>query len=114
MLNIVHVFLLMRIKRCDNFFVKAAEIGIYEKKTFTAISFQKHVTLTLVFWSRRKKVKQTGGFLCMYFIQHCFICRPSDSIVSEDAGIEPSLLRLRKSDVQKLLDGRQHIGVVIF
>jgi hypothetical protein len=23
-----------------------------------------------------------------YFIQHCFICRPSDSSVSEDAGIE--------------------------
>jgi hypothetical protein len=25
----------------------------------------------------------------MYCIQHCFICRPSDSDVSEDAGIEP-------------------------
>ncbi len=25
----------------------------------------------------------------MYFIQHCFICRPSISNVSEDAGIEP-------------------------
>jgi len=24
-----------------------------------------------------------------YFIQHCFICRPSDSSLSEDAGIEP-------------------------
>ncbi len=24
-----------------------------------------------------------------YDIQHCFICRPSDSTVSEDAGIEP-------------------------
>jgi hypothetical protein len=24
----------------------------------------------------------------MYDIQHCFICRPSDSDVSEDAGIE--------------------------
>ncbi len=28
-------------------------------------------------------------FLFMYDIQHCFICRPSDSAVSEDAGIEP-------------------------
>jgi hypothetical protein len=27
--------------------------------------------------------------LCMYAIQHCFICRPSDSTVSDDAGIEP-------------------------
>ncbi len=26
--------------------------------------------------------------LCIYFIQHCFICRPSDSSVSADAGIE--------------------------
>ncbi len=25
----------------------------------------------------------------MYYIQHCFICRPSDSTVSEDAEIEP-------------------------
>ncbi len=31
-----------------------------------------------------------GGFFGMYryFIQHCFICRPSESTVSEDAGIE--------------------------
>jgi hypothetical protein len=39
----------------------------------------------------------TGGFFGfkMYFVQHCFICRPSDFTVSEDAGIEPRLLRLR-------------------
>ncbi len=30
-----------------------------------------------------------GFFLYMYDIQHCFICRPSDFTVSEDAGIEP-------------------------
>jgi hypothetical protein len=29
----------------------------------------------------------------MYFIKHCFMCRPSNSTVSEDAGIEPSILR---------------------
>jgi hypothetical protein len=29
------------------------------------------------------------GFFFKYVIQHCFICRPSDSTVSEDAGIEP-------------------------
>ncbi len=28
-------------------------------------------------------------FFFMYDIQHCFISRPSDSTVSEDAGIEP-------------------------
>ncbi len=40
-------------------------------------------------WIRKNK----GGFFLdffffMYDIQHCFICRPSDSSVSEDAGIE--------------------------
>ncbi len=33
-----------------------------------------------------------GGFflfLLSYYIQHCFICRPSDSTVPTDAGIEP-------------------------
>jgi hypothetical protein len=34
-------------------------------------------------------VKNIGFFLFMYDIQHCFICRPSDSTVSEDAGIGP-------------------------
>jgi hypothetical protein len=34
--------------------------------------------------------------LSVYHIQHCFTCRPSDSTVSEDAGIEPGLLRLRR------------------
>ncbi len=28
-------------------------------------------------------------FFFMYVIQHCSICRPSDSPVTEDAGIEP-------------------------
>ncbi len=41
-------------------------------------------------------------FLCLYFIQHCFICRPTDSTVSEGAGIEPrkvvtSALAVRRS-----------------
>ncbi len=30
-----------------------------------------------------------GFILLMYDFQHCFICRPSDSTVLEDAGIEP-------------------------
>jgi hypothetical protein len=41
-----------------------------------------------------KKVK--GDFFVflnfMYDIQHCFICRPSDSTVPEDAGIEPRIV----------------------
>ncbi len=30
----------------------------------------------------------------LYCIQHCLICRPSDSTVSEDAGIEPRTVSL--------------------
>ncbi len=30
-----------------------------------------------------------GKFFFSYCIQHCFICRPSDSLVPTDAGIEP-------------------------
>jgi hypothetical protein len=35
------------------------------------------------------KKKILGGDFFSYFIQHCFICRPSDSTVPTDAGIEP-------------------------
>ncbi len=33
-------------------------------------------------------------FIFMHIFQHCFICRPSESPVSEDAGTNPGLLRL--------------------
>ncbi len=36
----------------------------------------------------RKKDLFKGDFF-QYFIQHCFICSPPDSTVSNDAGIEP-------------------------
>jgi hypothetical protein len=46
-----------------------------------------------------------GGFIFSfsYCIQHCFICRPSDSTVPTDAGIEPrtvatSALAVRRSN----------------
>jgi hypothetical protein len=37
---------------------------------------------------------EAGDFLLFfqYFIQHCFICHLSDSTVSEDAGIGPSIV----------------------
>jgi len=37
----------------------------------------------------------------MYFIQHCFICSPSDSIMSEDAGIEPSTVATSEMAVRR-------------
>jgi hypothetical protein len=47
-----------------------------------------------------------GGFF-QYFIQHCFICRPSDSTMPENAGIEPrivatSALAVRRSITTRL------------
>ncbi len=44
----------------------------------------------------------------MYFIQHCFICRPSDFTVSEDAGSNPGLLRLRHWQPDALTTRRSH------
>jgi hypothetical protein len=37
----------------------------------------------------------------MYFIQRCFICRPSGSILSEDAEIEPRGRILKRNTAQK-------------
>jgi hypothetical protein len=34
-----------------------------------------------------------GFFLFLYVIQHCVICHPSESAVSEDAGLNPGLLQ---------------------
>ena len=36
-----------------------------------------------------------GFFLFVYNSQHCFICRPSNSTMSENAGIEPRTVPLR-------------------
>ncbi len=46
-------------------------------------------------------------FLFSHFIQHCFICRPSDSTVPTDAGIEPRTvatcaLAVRRSNLQAI------------
>ncbi len=41
---------------------------------------------------KRVKQKIKGGYFLGFFsycIQHCFICRPSDSTVPTNAGIEP-------------------------
>ncbi len=43
------------------------------------------------------------GAVCSYYIQHCFVCRPSDSAVPTDAGIVPrtvetSALAVRRSN----------------
>ncbi len=42
---------------------------------------------------RRRGIKKKGDFFT-YFILHCFICRPSDSPVLLDAGIEPRTVAL--------------------
>ncbi len=54
------------------------------------------------------------GIFWVYCIQHCFICRPSDSTVSEVAGIEPrtvatSALAVRRSN----LSARSHLKLCL-
>ncbi len=43
----------------------------------------------------KKLYRGIFGIFFVYFIQHCFIFRPSDSTVSEDAGIDPKGCFLR-------------------
>jgi hypothetical protein len=45
------------------------------------------VTFTMSPTCHTRPFKFSFSFF-LYFIQHCFICRPSDSTVSEEAGIE--------------------------
>ncbi len=51
--------------------------------------FPHHLTVQQEAVNRIDKVGFFSIFLFMYVIQHCVICCPSDSTVSEDAGIEP-------------------------
>ncbi len=49
------------------------------------------------------------GIFFSYYIQHCFICRPSDSTVPTNAGIEPrtvatSALAVRRLDLIRKLE----------
>ncbi len=46
-------------------------------------------------------VKFLDFFSFMYDIQECFICRPSHSTVSEDAGIEPRTVATTESTVRR-------------
>jgi hypothetical protein len=47
-----------------------------------------------------------GGFF-LYFIQHCFICRPSDPTVLKEAGVElsVSIFKLLRSTINYRLAG---------
>ncbi len=51
----------------------------------TSLSFTLACIICLVFYSW---IFRIFSFF-VYDIRHCFICRPSDPTVSEDAGIEP-------------------------
>ncbi len=50
---------------------------------------------------RGKLNSRVLALIVMYYFQHCFICRPSESSVSEDARIEPrTVTTLRLLGVQ--------------
>ncbi len=58
----------------------------------SACKFSVFIAFMPTFVSKREgllNINKKGFFLFMYVIQHCFICRPSDLTVLEDAGIEP-------------------------
>jgi hypothetical protein len=67
-----------------------------------------------VYFGGSKDDFEQGDFLdifSLYCIQHCIICRPSDSTVSEDSAIEPTELDLIYKDDYKHSDLRVSIYV---
>ncbi len=46
--------------------------------------------------------------LFAYVIQHCFICRPPDSTVSEDAEIEPSIVATLELTARRPNEDKKH------
>ncbi len=50
-----------------------------------------------------------GDFLILYAFQHCFICRSSDSTVSEDAGIEPRNVATTSTARRSNHSARSHV-----
>ncbi len=51
-------------------------------------------------WFQHLEPKK-GGVFFSYYIQHCFICRPSDSTVPTDAGIEPKTVAIGALTVRR-------------
>jgi hypothetical protein len=74
----------------NNFIKEALDRTCTDKIFYTKITGGFFDTLRiLVLEAFLYKILPMGFFLqCMYFIQHCFICNPSDSTGLEDAVIE--------------------------
>ncbi len=59
-------------------------------------------------WFYKQFLKWDFLFIfCWYFIQHCFICWPSDFTASEDAGIEPRTVATSACQLSGALTTRQ-------
>ncbi len=69
-------------KECQRLFTLQLELPALS--FFSKIQLAGSVTARFLYCN---SLKRRGIFLCTY--QQCFIYRPSDSIVSEDAGMEP-------------------------
>ncbi len=48
------------------------------------------ICISFLVWLMSSRID--GLVLCRYYIQHCFISRPSYSFVSEDAGLDPGIV----------------------
>jgi hypothetical protein len=59
-------------------------------------------------WGVALNYQQANFCFFMNFIQHCFICCPSDSIVSEEAGIEPRTVATSAMAVRRSNHSRSH------
>ncbi len=90
--------------RWDTLQTRSLAHFLFARTTFWN-NFVRHVTVVRL----KIKIKKEGGIFSEIFcdIQHCIICRPSVSTVSEDAGIEPrtvattSLAVKQNKDIQR-------------
>jgi hypothetical protein len=74
----------------EKYFVLTTDYLQCYKKAKSSISLMGSFSYKVSLFRRSLDVgKKSFLSFLMYFIQHCFICRPSDSTVSEDAGNEP-------------------------
>jgi hypothetical protein len=93
--------------------LKAANLLLHDEVKKGCFS---RVPIMLWIWTLMESFKQTCTDVFfdfrffMYFIQHFFIFRPSDSTVSEDAGIEPkTVATLTFTSIRSNLSAESHL-----
>ncbi len=73
---------------CKLWFTNVIDLAYVSRRNIGKATFTSTLVETIAFYTCNVHKGRFFEFFFMYEIQHCFICRPSDSTVSEDAVIE--------------------------